>query len=236
MTPPSLNGSTHQINGAVAEDASGTDNSAVEKSQSIDNGVTLGIHQNGDLDPVLREDSKRHSNSTSLTNRNSSNNRQLSVEDDFSHVISSEDIDLKIELEMPAEDTTPPGLAVGKTAENTTSDIKHSNGSAGKDEVDRAALKLDLSLPEAGLKKEVKIQTPEKLNGVIANGVQDSPSKKVSGGVPVTLAISNAKVKGLGITALLVFSFNRSAYLRYHFIVLVLEWPSTSLLCLGSQL
>ena len=61
MTPPSLNGSTHQINGAVAEDASGTDDSAVEKSQSIDNGVTLGIHQNGDLDPVLREEIGRAS-------------------------------------------------------------------------------------------------------------------------------------------------------------------------------
>lgn len=177
LTPNSQNGSTHKLNGAVAKDTNGT-GGAEEKSQSIDNGVAE-THDNGDVGQTLAEDSNGIIN-TSLANRNSSNNGRLSAND--REIASSEDIDLKIEIEM-TRDTTP-NINEGKTPEIPADSDSHINGVTTngdtKDEVDRAALKLDLSLPDSQhKKKEVKIQTPEKLNGVIQNGVQDSPSKKV---------------------------------------------------------
>jgi len=176
LTPNSQNGSTHKLNGAVAKDTNGT-GGAEEQSQSIDNGVAE-THDNGDVGQTLAEDSNGIIN-TSLANRNSSNNGRLSAND--REIASSEDIDLKIEIEM-TRDTTP-NINEGKTPEIPADSDSHINGVTTngdtKDEVDRAALKLDLSLPDSQhKKKEVKIQTPEKLNGVIQNGVQDSPSKK----------------------------------------------------------
>lgn len=185
-TPPRtpLNGSTHKLNGAVKTESNG--NSIISKSQTCDN-VALS-HTNGTADSGTVQGINGEVGSPevktvdiSLSNKNANNHHILAndacAESHDHDVISSDEIDLKIELELP-EETMPNGGPSQNETEGS-GDVKLTNGHI-EDVVDRSALSLNLdnSTVSDQCKTPTKPAAPQ-VNGVVTNAIQDSPSKKV---------------------------------------------------------